>query len=249
MVKKIDKTSALITILAYCAFSTACFGQVPDKREWGEKFNSSGARLTFKELDRTRIEEGTAVTYHMFASGLPANAEYTLWTWILGSEPEEQADAYINKDGLIVNVLADPARKIAEDPIDLIVFAGRGEPKRFALISTDGRYRVFGQVVPFPIEATAGPCHISAITFSPNYSVVDVFVEGLQPGEELQVDTQSADEGGQVKAQATGQGKYIANLLLQVLGKRSGIARFHVTAKSCQIGVEFPWGESSYKIQ
>jgi hypothetical protein len=240
---------ALVSILMCCAVSAACFGQAPDKREWGEKFNSSGAQLKFKELDRTRINGQTAVTYHMFGSGLPVKAEYTLSTWILGGEPEEQADAYINKDGLVVNVLADPVHKIAEDPIDLIVFAGRGEPKRFALISTDGRYRAFGQIVPFPIEATAGPCHMSAVTQAANYTAVLVVVEGLQPGEELQIDGQSAGEGGRAKAQATGQGKYVNVLFPQVTGKRSGTTRFSVTAKSCQIGVEFPWGESSYSIQ
>ena len=38
-------------------------------------------------------------------------------------------------------------RKVAEDAINLKVVAGKGEPKRFAVISNDGEHRVFGQVI------------------------------------------------------------------------------------------------------
>jgi hypothetical protein len=38
-------------------------------------------------------------------------------------------------------------RKVAEDAINLKVVAGKGEPKRFAVISNDGEQGVFGQVI------------------------------------------------------------------------------------------------------
>lgn len=75
---------------------------------------------------------------------------------LVGSDPQSVANAFINKDGLVVNVLADPAHGVAEDPINLKVVAGRGEPKLFGVISDDGRFRVFAEVVPFPIEDSAG---------------------------------------------------------------------------------------------
>lgn len=121
--------------------------------------------------------------------------------------------------------------------------------KKFALISNDGHYRAFGQVVPFPIENVAGPCHISAEMQAPNYFTVLVAVSGLQPNENLEIVTHSAEEAATIKAVATDQGKYDLILLPFVKGKRSGITRWDVAAKSCSIGVEFPWGESSYKIQ
>jgi hypothetical protein len=36
---------------------------------------------------------------------------------LVGSDPQSVANAFINKDGLVVNVLADPAHGVAEDPI------------------------------------------------------------------------------------------------------------------------------------
>lgn len=239
----------LTTLLISCVLSMACLAQTPDKNEWGEKFNSDGARLVLKELGRNRANGQTVITYRMFSSGLPKDAEYTLWTRVGSGDPQGVATAYINKDGLVVNILADPAHNIAEDPINLKVVAGKGEPKRFALVSSDGHYRVFGQVVPFPIENTAGPCHISVVMLAANYSAVLIVVDGLQPKEELQIDLQSEAERSGDKAKATDQGSYQSVIFPQVKGKRSGKTRFDVTAKSCRIGVEFPWGESSYSIQ
>jgi hypothetical protein len=34
-----------------------------------------------------------------------------------------------------------------------------------------------------------------------------------------------------------------------VQGKASGKARVSVTAKSCTVGIVFPWGQGSYHIQ
>src|SRR5215469_674127 len=239
----------IIAFLISFVSSTASFGQVPDKNEWGEKFNSNGATLVLKESGRTRINGQTVVSYSLFASGLPKDVDYTLWTRLVGRDPQGVANAFINKDGLVVNVLADPAHKIAEDPINLKVVAGIGEPKQFALISNDGRYRVFGQSVPFPIENTVGACHISATMLAANYSAVFIVVEGLQPKEELLIDSQSEGEVLHNKAAATDQGAYQSAIFPSVKGKRAGMTRFHITAKSCRVGVEFPWGESSYKVQ
>jgi len=239
----------IIAFLISFVSSTTFLGQVPDKNEWGEKFNSKGAMLVLKESGRTRINGQTLVSYSLFASGLPKDVDYTLWTRLVGGEPQGVANAFVNKDGLVVNVLADPVHKIAEDPINLKVVAGRGEPKQFALISNDGRYRAFGQSVPFPIENTVGSCHISATMLAANYSAVFIVLEGLQPKEELLIDSQSEGEVLHNNAAATDQGTYQSAIVPTVKGKRSGMTRFSITAKSCKVGVEFPWGESSYKVQ
>ncbi len=162
----------IITLLISAVFSFACFAQSPDKMEWGEKYNTSGANLMLKAVRRTPTNGQTVVTYNLYAIGLPKDVEYTLWVKLAGEQPQASADALINKDGLVVNVLAEPAKGIHEDPIDLQVLAGRGEPKLFALISEDARYRVFGQATPFPIEKISGPCRLSATMMGPNYTGV-----------------------------------------------------------------------------
>jgi hypothetical protein len=239
----------LARLFIYGVLAAVSFGQTQDKIEWGEKFNSDGARLVLKEMGRTRMNNQTVVTYNAYASGLPKDVDYTLWSRLLGSEPRGVADAYINKDGLVVNVLADPARNIAEDPINLKVFAGRGEPKLFGLIANDGHVRAYGEVVPFPIENKSGQCSISATMKMQNYFMVSIVVTGLQPREEFQIDEQSGNEGAQTKATAESDGSYRVTLMPFVKGQSSGKLRFNVNGKSCRVGLEAPWGQGSYVIQ
>jgi hypothetical protein len=189
------------------------------------------------------------VTYHAFATGLPKDVEYTLWTKLVGSAPQSPLDAYINKDGLVVNVLADAAHNVVEDPIDLQVFAGRGEPKEVALISDDSRYKAFARVIPFPIEDSVGPCKLSATMSAPNYLGVTIVVTGLQPEEEIEVQHRSGDEVGVEKRTAGKTGAFVAGFFPSVKGQVSGHLRVLVKAKECAVRVEVPWGQDSYAIQ
>ena len=239
-----------LAALLLCYFlCIACFSQTEGKMDWGEKFNSNGATLVVKERGRSRLNGQTVITYNLFASGLPRDVEYTLWMKPVGSNPQAVADAFINKDGLVVNVLADPARNVAEDPINLKVVAGRGEPKQFAVIANDGQHRAFGQVIPFPIEKTNGPCSISVTMTGPNYSGVLVVVTGLQPKEEFQTVQQSGSESAQPKATAAEDGTYRTLIFPLVKGQSSGRLKFKVNAKACAVDIEVPWGQGSYAIQ
>jgi hypothetical protein len=239
----------LILVFACCVLSLPCLGQTNDNVEWGEKFNSPGATMVVKELGRARLNGQTMVTYHAFVSGLPKDVEYTVWWKLPGTKPQSVADAYINKEGLVVNVLADPANNVAEDPIDLQVFAGRGELKQFALISNDAKYRVFAQVVPFPISKTSGACSISATMMSQDYHGVMMVVTGLEPKEEFRVNESSGNEAGDTKAVATDKGTYTTLVFPIVKGMSSGTLRYAVTAKTCSVDIEVPWGRGSYVIQ
>lgn len=239
----------VVGVFMSCILSFAGVGQSSDNIQWGEKFNSTGASLILKESGRSRINGHTVVTYNAFASGLPKGKDYKLWGKLVASNPQTIADAYIDKDGLVVSVLSDPNHGIAEDPINIKVYAGPGEPKQFALIANDGSYQAFSQVVPFPVEKTVGSCKISATMRMPNYLLVSVDVHGLQPKEEFQIDHQSGNERGRTKEMARDDGTYTTLLFPAVKGQSSGKFHFNLTAKSCTIGLEMPWGEGSYIIQ
>jgi len=239
----------LITSLVCCLLSVACLGQTSEKLQWDEKYNSDGATLLLKEIGRNRTNGQTVITYNLHVAGLHKDVDYTLWTRLVGKNPQAIANAFLNKDGLVVSVLSDPAHNVAEDAINLKVVAGRGEPKLFAVIANDGRYRVFGQVVPFPIEETSGPCRISATMTGQNYLGVLVVVTGLQSKEEFQIDQRSGSEAGKTTATAAEDGTYRTLVLPFVKGQSSGQLKFSVNAKTCAVNVEVPWGQGSYAIQ
>jgi hypothetical protein len=222
---------------------------VPSRDQWGEKFNLPGAKLSYKEIGRVTLQDGTVITYNLYASGLPKDQHYVLCVLNVGSDPKAVVDAYLTGDGKVVNVLADAVHHVLEDPINAKVFGGKGEPIQFALISDDDKSRAFTQIVPFPWEETVGPCHLSLTETGPYYSGVLIRLSGLQPDEELSTEQQSENEGGRSKAKADAQGRYNVVILPFVKGKKSGTARFVVSGKSCKIGTQFPWGEGSSKYQ
>jgi len=241
---------AILYLSAGLLYAGFCSAQTsPTRDQWDERFNSPGAKLTSRELGRTVVSGRTVVTYNLFASGLPKDKHYLLWMLNVGHDPQPAADAYINEEGKVVNVLADPQRQVSEDPVNVRVFGAKGEPTKFAVISDDDRFRAFAQIIPFPIEITSGPCHLTAIQTGPNYLGLFIGISGLKPNEELVVDQRSEGEGGQTKAKADNEGNYNALQLPSVQGKRSGKARFNVASESCKIGIEFPWGDGSYKYQ
>ena len=107
---------------------------VPSRDQWSERFNSPGARLSYKEIGRSTIQGMTVITYNLFASGLPKDQHYVLFVLNVGSDPRAVSGAYLNGDGKVVNVLADAAHNVAEDVINAKAFGGKGEPIQFALV-------------------------------------------------------------------------------------------------------------------
>ena len=178
--------------------------------------NSPGSTLSLKETSRNVRGGHTVASYRLFASGLPKGQHFTLWTWILGSEPKTLADAFINPEGLVVNRLGDPKQK--EDPIDIRAFAGLGERKRFALTSDDWILQAFAEAVPFPIEQTANGCRLSVEMSAPIYEGVTVRASGFQPNEVLSIEMASGPEGGKQRAIATPAGAYFAVIFPVVKG-------------------------------
>src|SRR5277367_2931117 len=236
-------------ILLVTASLTCAAGGTFSNDDWGERFNTAGTKLVIKEAGRSRIEGRTIVVYELFASGFPLNLKYSLWMRLVESSPQLAADALLNSDGRVVSRVADLAHGVAEDPINLKVFAGRGEPKELALISTDGKFRAFGQVIPFPLDSFNKGCHLSAVMTGANYRGVYIDTTGFLPAENLLVEARSDIQDIQKQDKATDQGTYEAALLPFIKGRRSGRLQFKIVAKSCEVAVEIPWGEGSYQVQ
>jgi hypothetical protein len=205
--------------------------------------------MVVKETGRVRTNGQTVVTYNLFVSGLPKDLQYVVWTKLPGTNPQIVTDVFLNKNGLAVSTLADPANNVVEDPLDLKVVAGRGEIKEFAIVSNDAKYRVFGEVIPFPIETASGPCSISVKMMGPNYSTVSIVVNGLRPKEKIQIHQQSANESDDSNATAGADGSYRVTVFPFVKGQSSGKLAFAVTAGTCGVGIGIPWGQGSYVIQ
>jgi hypothetical protein len=215
--------------------------EAPPYREWGPQFNTTGAELKVKEVDRQKLERVTVVSYQFLAAGLPKNKVYRFWMWELGKDPQFGLDATIDNDGTVLTK-ANPEQHTTPDSITLKVFGVPGEPKRFALLSFDGQAKAFGQVIPFPIESTDGTCRFSVEMLEPLYALVTLRAEGLKPDESFQVTLQSGQEGGRLKPRADQQGHWSSVVAPFVKGKKEGMTQAELTASDCKAKITFPWG-------
>ena len=241
--------AAILCTSAVLVGATGCAAQaVPPPDQWGDTHNSPGATLTYKETGRMLIVGRTFATYNLFASGLPADKQYTLSTVILGAAPVKIDDVHLNHEGLVLSGLADPARN-PEEPAPINLSGSKAEPFQFAIVSADGQFRAFTRIIPFPLESSAGPCHLSVEELIPSYAGVLVVVSGLQPNEALVMECGCEKKVRKINDTADAQGIYRVAASTGVKGKRSGIFELKVMAQSCKIGIELPWGQGSERLQ
>jgi hypothetical protein len=216
----------------------------------GEQHNSTGATLGYKETERRLLNGKTVVAYNLFASGLPTDGQYALSTTIMGARPGKIANVRVSEAGTIVNATADPEHNInAGDPFTILLLAPKGQPFQFAVVSADERLRAFTKIIPFPIEADAGPCHLSVEEIIPVYLGILLRVSGLQSNEAVVLKCNCGRKGHETKGTADDKGVFNAAVETGVKGKQSGTFEFELKAESCKIGMQIPWGKGSEKFQ
>ena len=124
-----------------------------------------------------------------------------------------------------------------------------GEPKRFAVISTDGSVAGFAEAVPFPVQASDHNCKVSVVRQSPVAEAVVVRASGYTAREPLSVTGNFKAESAPRNPSASADGTWHALIDTQTPGQRSGTATIKVAGKACAVTVSFPWGEGSGKQQ
>ncbi len=150
-----------VAILLLGSLAVPLAAQQFDEKMWGK--SSPGVQLATHESPREHNASGTVLLYNLLGKGFPADKTYDLWFWRLGKEPEKAiAGVSFDKRGLLV-CSGKPglcAGQGVDDPINIKTTAVLGEPRRFAVVSTDARVAGFAEAVPFPIEASDKSCKL-----------------------------------------------------------------------------------------
>jgi len=217
-----------------------------DESNWGK--NSAGVELSAREGPREHTASGTVLMYNLLGKGFPPHKRYNLWYWIPGKKPEK-AIVGVSFDGRGVLVCSGkpgscPAKE-PDDPINLKTTAVLGEPKRFAVVSTDGKVAGFAEAVPFPIESTDKNCKLSVVRQSRLAEVVAVRASGFTPYELLTIKINLGAESSTHSPTATPDGTWQAMIGTKPPGEVSGVANIGVSGKGCAVAVSFAWGEGS----
>ncbi|MGA2371221.1 MAG: hypothetical protein ACLPPV_23120 [Candidatus Korobacteraceae bacterium] len=239
-----------VALLILCALALPLAAQQFDPGMWGK--NSPGVELAAHEGPRQHTASGTVLVYNLIGKGFPADKTYDLWFWIPGEKPGKAiADVSFDKRGVLV-CSGKPGScqgSGLDDPINIKTKAVLGEPKRFAVVSTDGRVAGFAEAVPFPIEASDKNCKLSVVRQSALADDVIVRASGFTPYEMLTVKMNSGPEGTTHSPTASPDGDWLAVIGTKVAGQSSGVANIQVSGHGCSVSVSFAWGEGSAKQQ
>jgi len=215
--------------------------------------NGPGVTLSLKEVERNKTSDRTLITYSLHADGLPKDEIYTLFQIQLnGSVLKNIAGITLDPSGQAVCAGPEGTCKgeAPNDPIDMVVFAGKGEPKRFALVSQDDdQTRGFESVQPFPNATTDKTCKLESVLGTPGGELTFIQASGFAPNAELTIKSQSYDEKHDYTAKADADGTYFSALLPAVAGKKSGKTVIEVKSASCSPKLHFQWGENSYHLE
>lgn len=222
------------------------------QKNWGPKMNSDGVAITLKEMSRKRTPEGTAITYRLIGSGLPADRIYSILTPALDlryspSRPGVMLDA--RGQAYCPGKSDTCAGERPNEPIDLVVLAAKGEPKRFALASEDNELHAFAYVVPFPIQNKDRACSVEALLLMSNAQAVLIHGSGFAPGEAIKFVQVSEDETHERALKADAEGALYEVAEPFVPGKDHGKARIILQSGTGNPSVAFDWGRDCCKNQ
>lgn len=98
--------------------------------------------------------------------------------------------------------------------------------------------RVNKELGPIVAETWDGSCHLRV---QGEGQVFAVTVEGLVPGETIEVTSTSDGEVINVSRRAREDGTYGTALFPAVVGRSSGQVTFSVSGSRCQVSATFPW--------
>lgn len=216
-------------------------------RRWGPALNTPDASIFLTELSRS----GPIVKYRLHAKGLPHDNTYTLMQWPVTQKSPTENLSGITLDQSGQAICAGKAGTCGtpdnpDDPIDLVLSPARGEPFRFALISTDDKkLKAFLKVVPVPIEAKSNGCTLAAILLMPRGELVELEGSGFQPDGDLQMEVSSGKEHQIQTVKAAQDGTWFSAILPYVKGARQGTTRAKAIDAKCSPELSFEWGRAN----
>ena len=246
--------SVLILLVTFGLAASLGAQQQIDRTSWGERFNSAGASLRVMEMQRTpRSEGGTWVHYFLQGIGLPKNLTYSLWEWELGGEPKlVLARVPMRDDGVLLcsGKIDDCSGATEEQVYASRMTAMKGEPKRLALVSSDGRLRAFGNAVPFPVQAADKACTASLERKTPDGVEATVNGSGFAPKERVTMTLTGETSGTTLRRNADDAGKWSADVSHASDPMHpDGSTQIVIKGKNCSVTLPWAWGKETQKLE
>jgi hypothetical protein len=112
-----------------------------------------------------------------------------------------------------------------------------------ALVSADRSVRLFARVVPYPLTASEGGCRVSLELASHLGERFLASGSGFPPGEDVLTEQRYSGRQIQKPRRVSPEGLLTPDLLSHRATGADRGARYAVRARTCQVAIEYNWGE------
>ena len=212
-----------------------------------EQMVPPGMSIEAKEVSRKgKSGKDLVVQYHIFVKGVPPDTLFQELNWPPTAEKPSLVlpGISVGKDGILMCAGRNPEQcgdpKKPDDPIEFIVLPLKGEPSRFAFVSSDIR---IGTVIVAPIEATDKACTISLVRLTKYFDLALMSGSGFPPNTDIHYSIFSETNRPFV-IKADSNGKIRVGLVPSHEKKKHGTATVKINEAVCSPQASWEWGQS-----
>lgn len=211
---------------------------------WGPRASTPNVSLAIVEESRS----GADFRYGLRATGIPADAVFTLMSWAITQREPAVVLQGITFDAKGTAVCAgragtcgDPA--VPNDPIHVPFRAVPGEPVRLGIASSDSSIKAFAKIVPLPLQGEDKACRVSATLLIQGAELLFVEGTGFAANTQLTMSTDSEGEKHEFKGKDDAQGRFTSALLPYKQGLSHGTVNIILRGDACSPAVSVRWGK------
>jgi hypothetical protein len=206
-----------------------------------------GLRLEMHSLPQTAT--ATDARYRLQAVGLPKDVKFLLWAKEFDHSVHQLVASVFQVDKF-GNVMASnsggggrPRR------LDEMVFGPGPYPPgalwEVALVSVDQKLQAFAKTIPYPIRGSAGECTVSLELVSHRGEKFLAAGSGFPPGDEVTTESRYAGRVIEKRMRTSAEGSLPPQVLLHASVNTDRQARYSVKGRSCEVAVDYDWGEAA----
>lgn len=184
--------------------------------------------------------------YRLHAAGFPRGVVFNVWAKDFGHSFHEVISGFqVDESGNLVLIDQNglgrprPAEEIDLGPGPY----PRGVGWEVALVSADRTIKTFAKVIPYPLNAQDGACSIELELVSQFGERFLTTGEGFPRGTDVITKIEYAGRLIEKPVRISGEGKLPSRLISHAATNAERSARYTVKGRSCEVRVDYEWGE------
>ena len=210
---------------------------------------SPGIRLELIEVPPAATSASTSRRYRLVTAGVPPGMTFGVWTRDFTHGFHEVVSGFRRDDaGKLVSVQDGDGRR--RDLSEIVLDPGpyfRGAIWEVALVSEDRSIAAFTRVIPRPIVAQDGGCEVRLELVSHRGQRFLASGKGFVPGDEVAVESRYAGLVHRKQIRVLPNGLLPPDVVSHAAPGSDRGARYSVKGRSCQVTIEYEWGEGAFQ--